>query len=326
MYGITGYVTGKVAGAVYAVRNGQQVVRAYNPTVLNPKTDNQVAARARLKLLSQLGAAYATIIAMPKEGPVSSRNLFVRKNYEWTSWDGSVANIQLADVLLTNSTIGMPGFIATRSSDEKLTITIIGEGLAMWKQVVTVIVKKTTSQQVMPAASAITAVTTGTNSMSVVMDDVKGDIAVYAYGIRYTDSATDAIFGNIIAPAAEEVAKIITTRQVDESKVVLSETRGVYMEEGQTEAETTGFPSITVTSGIVSTQGTSLSSSVQGSGTYVVGQQVTLSVSQSTLTQIGYPVFVGWRMSGSDEILSTELSYSFTASTSVTIVAVASQQ
>ena len=50
MYGFSGKVTGKKGDAVFAVRNGEQIIRQYNPIVANPSTQKQVDARAALKL------------------------------------------------------------------------------------------------------------------------------------------------------------------------------------------------------------------------------------------------------------------------------------
>ena len=69
--------SGRVAGSVFAVRYGEVIERAYNPYVSNPKSEAQVEARAKLKLLSQLAAVVAPVLAMPREGAKTSRNKFV---------------------------------------------------------------------------------------------------------------------------------------------------------------------------------------------------------------------------------------------------------
>lgn len=49
-----GQFSGKVGGLVYAVSGGQQVVRAYQPVVINPKSDAQSLQRAKGNLVGRL--------------------------------------------------------------------------------------------------------------------------------------------------------------------------------------------------------------------------------------------------------------------------------
>lgn len=51
-----GQFSGKVGGVVFAVRNGQQVVRQYQPVVQNPKSAAQMAQRAKGNLVGRLSA------------------------------------------------------------------------------------------------------------------------------------------------------------------------------------------------------------------------------------------------------------------------------
>ena len=115
IYGINGVITGKLGAAVYAVRNGEQISRQYQPIVADPKTQGQIAARAKLKLLSQLSAAYAPIIAIKRKGSVTARNMFLKRNYEFANYAGQQADITLADVQLTNSSVSLAGFSVDRS-------------------------------------------------------------------------------------------------------------------------------------------------------------------------------------------------------------------
>ena len=57
--------------------------------------------------------------------------------------------------------------------------------------------------------------------------DVGGVCYVLAYGMRDNTDAARATFGNLISPAAEDVAKIITSRVLLETDVTLTETKGV---------------------------------------------------------------------------------------------------
>lgn len=114
MQGITGKVSGKMGSAVFRVRNGAQVVTQYNPIVKNPNSEGQQAARAKFKLLSQLGsimeAGFGTLGVTKRAGKSapSQRNAFMQLNYPLVSVstendDSIQAKIPMEQVKLTSS-------------------------------------------------------------------------------------------------------------------------------------------------------------------------------------------------------------------------------
>ena len=114
MQGITGKVSGKMGSAVFRVRNGAQVVTQYNPIVKNPDTAGQQEARAKFKLLSQLGAimesGFGTMAVTKRAGKSAptQRNAFMQLNYPLVAVDLSSdvpdrAKIQMDKVQLTSS-------------------------------------------------------------------------------------------------------------------------------------------------------------------------------------------------------------------------------
>lgn len=72
--------TGRVAGSVFAVRNGEVIERAYNPIVANPRTDAQLLQRAKMNLAGQISHLVdwltLTSMSMPYKG--KNRTMFVR--------------------------------------------------------------------------------------------------------------------------------------------------------------------------------------------------------------------------------------------------------
>ena len=78
--GLLGTGSGKLGTSVFTTVKGTQIVRQYQPTVNNPSTNLQVSQRSRFKLVSQIAASMADVIAIPRNGIISSRNLFVKKN------------------------------------------------------------------------------------------------------------------------------------------------------------------------------------------------------------------------------------------------------
>lgn len=116
IYGLFGAMTGKLADAVMVVRNGEQLVRKYQPVVFNPSTPAQIASRAKLKMMAQLSEVLANGIAFRRKGTVTARNYFVSKNYRFATFDTttSQADIDLLSLDLTGGVIGMPAVSVTR--------------------------------------------------------------------------------------------------------------------------------------------------------------------------------------------------------------------
>lgn len=103
LYGFNGKGTGRMGASVFAIRKGQQIVRAYNPVVTNPNTQAQVAQRAKFKLLSQLGAVVAKALAFVTVGAgASQRNAFMKAVMPAVSASGSAAVIDMSGVRLTD--------------------------------------------------------------------------------------------------------------------------------------------------------------------------------------------------------------------------------
>ena len=216
-------MTGKLADTVMSVRNGEQLVRKYQPVVFNPSTSAQVAQRAKLKLMSQLSAVMAPFIAIPRDGAVSSRNIFTKINFPATTYADGTADVALGSVKLTKSVVGIPAISATRSG------SVLTLGLATSEvdvnRVVYVAFLKTNGE--LRAAGSVVATNAGTpsNPWTASLDVVSNDeCVVYAYGIRDNTEAARVRFGNMQAVTAETVAKLITSRTLVESDVTLTDT------------------------------------------------------------------------------------------------------
>lgn len=228
IYGLFGSMKGKVADVVMAVRNGEQIVRKYQPVVSNPSTNAQLAARARLKLMSQLSAVMAPVIAMPKQGIVSSRNLFVKENYGKSSYMTDTANVELTAVSLTKSVVSLPSLVATRLQNA-ITVVLSDAINLDVDRVVYALFNKASDGTLRYYGSQI-ATTPGSNQGWGVSFDVATldtNFVVYAYGVRDNTEAARAYFGNMKALTAETVAKLVTTRVMSETDITLTETRAV---------------------------------------------------------------------------------------------------
>ena len=95
---------GKKAGLVTYNVGTTMIAREYNPHPANPRTEKQVAHRAKIKLLSQLAAVFRPIIAIFPTSGKSSRSIFARLNFPKITAVGTTAEIDFASVSLTDST------------------------------------------------------------------------------------------------------------------------------------------------------------------------------------------------------------------------------
>lgn len=312
-------MTGKVADVVMAVRNGEQIVRKYQPIVSNPKSDGQLAARAKMKLLSQLSASYAPIIAIKRQGSVSARNLFTKRNYEFASYANNQAEITLADVQLTNSSVALAGFSVDRSGDD-MSLELSEDMGNSLDRVVYVVVRKSGNQELIIARSKVVEFTEGAGTFPTTMPKVTGEIVVMAYGIRLNNAAARIAFGNLTAPTAQEVAKLVVTMTNAETALTLTETRGLQMLTADTTGETSGALRVTIAPAVSSAS--TGAGTVSGGGRVAEGETVTLVATAGADSS-----FNGWYSANgttaASSRVSTSASYTVTAgSVSQTLYAV----
>lgn len=234
IYGLFGALTGKLADTVMSVRNGEQIARKYQPVVFNPSTPGQVAQRAKMKLLSQLSAVMAPVIAIPRVGSVSSRNLFTKVNFPATTFASDTARVDLTAIQLTQSSVG---FVTVSGS--------IGDG-----GVLSVQMSANVSDSVSSVAYAVFARQADDSlrfrGSKVVSDQGLGGnfettfsgmdavadahLVVLAYGIRLNSDGAKTKFQNLEVSTADAMATLITTRQLSETDVTLTETKGVLVD------------------------------------------------------------------------------------------------
>lgn len=230
IYGLFGAMTGKLADTVMSVRNGEQLARKYQPVVFNPSTPAQVAQRAKLKLLSQLSAVMAPVIAMRKQGSVSSRNLFTKKNFGLTTYADNTASVNLNAIQLTSSVVSLPAVTITRG-EFQVELALIATSSLDVNRVVYCVFRKMPDDTLRLAGSQVVS-TPGANNVYGTTIPVESNTDSYvalAYGVRDNTDAARVIFADMEAPSARDVASVITTRTLLETDVTLTETRGATL-------------------------------------------------------------------------------------------------
>ena len=221
-------MTGKLADTVMSVRNGEQIARKYQPIVFNPSTPAQVAQRAKLKLISQLSAVMAPYIAIRKQGSVSSRNLFTKKNFPLASYNNDTAQITLEQVQLTDSVVGLPAIDAVRTGSS--IAMNLGTDVADVDRVVYVAIAKSgNTLRAVASAVAQSADSSASPWPATLEVGTNAEVYVYAYGIRFNSEYARVRFGNLGSPAAEQVAKLIVESVLSESDVTLTETKSLVV-------------------------------------------------------------------------------------------------
>lgn len=121
----------KVGNVVGYTRGGQQLFRAYQPIVDNPKTTKQMLQRAKIALLSSTGKAMASIVNFGFKGISdtlhSPRNIFAKKNYGTITGQNPLAltidyeRMVVADGGLYNAQYNAPSFSEARTVEVAFT-------------------------------------------------------------------------------------------------------------------------------------------------------------------------------------------------------------
>lgn len=305
--------TGRLAGSVFAVRFGETIERAYQPVVANPKTNAQVASRAKLKLLSQLGQSLSTVIAIPRNGAVSSRNEFTKRNYEYTGYVGNVASIGMGDILLTASYAGLAALSADRSGGSEVKVVLSEDVSTNWDKVCYVMLKRQATGQITPVASVVVEYDGTNGRFPAKLPYQAGDISVHAYGLRLNTVASRTIYGNYNVQNATGMARLIVNRVLPEGEYAVSETRGLFMAAGEDTGEASGIAKFNLS---VSSQPVT-GGTVIGGGRFNSGSMVTVEAKPAEGC-----TFNGWRLSGSSEILTNARRYTFPLEGDTSLVAV----
>lgn len=328
-----GKINGKLGSVVFSTSGGSIIAREYNPNVANPSTEAQVNQRARMKMMSQISSALAPVIVMPKEGLVSSRNQFVKKNFQWSMAAGGTAQVSYENLQITNSNRGLPQ-VTLKSDGSDPAIGLVSRPSADVKSVVYALFGKNTEGGLDFIGSFI--ISTATDEAQypdlfyqMIIDDAGyttgvpkhfktdtwsqyNEVLVYAYGISDDKESARAKYGNVQFETAVDVARLVGTRTIDFSSTLFTMTRGVTLypngdaptpvPEGSFRVFVTANP-----------QGGGI---VGGAGVYQQGTQVTVTAAAAA----GYD-FVRWHRNGSSETLSTSNEYRFTINGQMDLVA-----
>ena len=230
---ILGKGSGKLGAAVFSNNNGQQVVRQYQPKVKNPNTVAQTIQRARFKLMTQIASSMAPVIAIPKSGAVTSRNMFVKKNMPLVIGTEDGAQLVYENLQLTSGTRALPGIYVEREAG-KLKIGLLQAPTGNISRVAYCAFAKDSEGQLSYEWSIVSSTPGAQGTFDVETNDIVSlDVVFYAYGMIDTNAKATAAFENYHVDSATDLAKLIATRKLSLSDFALTKTRGTTLKAGE---------------------------------------------------------------------------------------------
>lgn len=219
--------TGKVENLVVSQTAGVTIARAYQPNVSNPRTDKQVDQRARLKLASQIAAAMSPVIAIPKNGLVSARNGFIKKNMDLITAVQGTAEMQFAKVQLTNGSVPLPELKASFSENGYFAFGLASDPGDSISRMVYALFKKNAQGQLEFFKSYVTENPTIQKDWLMGEDGLQGEVVVYGYGIKDLSSAATTKFADYNIASGADIAKLVSTRTMSASDYQFTKTNGI---------------------------------------------------------------------------------------------------
>lgn len=226
--GIFGKGTGKLGSSVFAVSGGEQIMREYNPNVSNPNTDTQVAQRAKLKLMSQLGAALAPALGFAKMGLVSARNQFVSKNIGLCTFANDKARVEVSNLQLTPSKVAIPQ-VSAEIQGGVLSVKLDGAASADIKRVAYFVYEQTIDNQLVYKASKVVAEAGAGRDFPTTFADAYGSYVVYAYGIKDNNVSATIRYEDYMSTTGIDAADLSVISLFRTADYGLTKTTGVLV-------------------------------------------------------------------------------------------------
>lgn len=249
---LQGYLkgSGKLGNLVVARVAGETIARDYNPNVANPNTNLQVGQRSRFKLASQVSAALAPIIAIPRQGLKSARNLFVKKNFENFVKVGDNSAVNLPALQITAGSVAVPVVTIDRGGSS-IGVSLLENAPEGLSRMVYCLYKVDANQQLAFVESQIVDEPGSDNDFAAEMDMVSGQIVLYAYGIYDANASATAKYADYEVASAQDIAQLVATRAISTSDFRFTKTAGIMLQSGETTGTSVIVPSfiVSVTAG-----------------------------------------------------------------------------
>ena len=186
----------------------------------------------------------ADVIAIPKVGTLTPRNIFVKDNYPLVTAENGAASVDLSQLAITKGGMQIPEVVAERNADTSIDVALAMKADQLVSRVIYIMFYRNNQGELQLVDSAVveTAGEGGTFPWSFPYQ--QQDVVVYAYGIFDKNAKASASFGNYEVATGTQVASLIADRHVAESDYLISKTRGIVLV-GETTAE---FHSVSINS------------------------------------------------------------------------------
>lgn len=226
--GINGKGSGKSGAKVYYINHGVQIEREYNSNVSNPNTIEQIGQRARFKLASQVSAVLAPVIAIPRKGLQSPRNLFVKKNMGAFYAGGDGASVSYDVLQITPGSVPFNQLAVLKGQQGTIVVQTFGVAPTEVKRVIYAVYKTTANGEMYYIKSVVQTARGVLNNFMTTITGINlgsGDnLVVYAYGMIDRTAKATAQFGNYVIVTAEDVARLVANRTLSLSDYIFTRT------------------------------------------------------------------------------------------------------
>lgn len=229
LIGIIGKGSGKMGASVFVVNSGTQIVREYRERIANPNTEAQVAQRAKMKLSSQLAAALSNVIAIPRDGMKTPRNLFIKKNIGSVFYGDGQTGVHYENLQLTDSNLGLPAVTASYNGVESISVALVESAAASVDRVVYNLFRKSAEHKLQLYGSAVVSAPGADGTFPYTFPFVPNECVVYAYGMKDKNENAAAAYGDYQVTSGQDLAALFMNRSITTNDYALTRTRGVTL-------------------------------------------------------------------------------------------------
>lgn len=275
---LQGYLkgSGKLGNMVVARVAGETIARDYNPNVANPNTNLQVGQRSRFKLASQVSAALADVIAIPRQGLKSARNLFVKKNFDNFVKVGDNSAVNLPALQITAGSVSLPLVTMARDSSG-ITVGFEEANHSGLSRMVYSLFRVTQLQELALVESQVVEDEDGTGFFNASFGALSGQILLLCYGIYDTDAAASAKYADYKVASGQDIAQLVATRAMSTSDFRFTKTAGIMLQTGEDSGTSVEVPSYIVSV----TAGNGGTATASNNGIIPQGSQCTITATPS---------------------------------------------
>lgn len=217
--------SGRLGNIVCARVGRETIAKTHNPNKANPNTEAQINERSRFKLITQIAASFAPVIAIPKEGNQSKRNRFVRRNYDILHAEEGQAFIDITQIQLTQGVFYIPGVSGYLSpTDGKLNVVLDTEVQARVSRIVYIVFQILDKGKMVLKTSKVVEDSGQTRDYAteISFDGTKG--IVYAYGIKDKNVQATTKYRAWEVISAERIAQLVVRRAIEPTYFQFSKT------------------------------------------------------------------------------------------------------